>query len=910
MRIPIERLREDVRLLGSLLGQVLQEQGGPELLACVEQIRRRAIACRTDPSPEAHRTLRSLVDALDLPRAREVVRAFTLYFHLINLAEEHHRLRTLRDREIRGQPAPRPESVAAAVAGLRLAGVSAGRLAGLLERLELRPVFTAHPTEARRASVLVHLRAVAHLVAALDSPHVTPEERRRLVDGLLARITTLWQTDEVRARRPSPLDEVLGGLYYLEHSAWKVAPVLYRDLQEAAEASSPEARAAVRPFLRFGSWMGGDRDGHPLVTTEVTERTLELQRDRVLRLYRDEVEALARELSLSTRRVGVSRELLASVESDLAELAELRADPDLPPPTEPYRRKLRAVAERLRRTARRSPGGYPSPHRFLQDLELLRHSLESNQASRVARGRLQDLWARVHTFGFHFTSLDLRQESELHGRVVAQLLRRAGVTEDYLGLPEPDRTALLARLLEQEPVPLRPEDPEAAEVVRLFQAVPSWQQRFGPEACETYIVSMTEGPSDVLEVLWLAAQVGLFRCAAGEVVSRLHVVPLFERIHELRRCGEILDALFRIPAYRAHLAAWDDLQEVMLGYSDSNKDGGYLAANWALHRAQSVLPEVARRHGCRVRLFHGRGGAIGRGGGPTERAILAQPPEAVDGRLKLTEQGEVLAARYGNPLVARRHLEQLTSALLQASLAESHPPDPARRERWEAILEDLAERSRRAYRALVYEDPDFPAYFAQATPILEITRLNMASRPAARTGTMRVEDLRAIPWVFSWTQTRTNLPGWYGLGSALDGFVRDQPEGMLELRAMYAGWPFFRSVVDNAQISLGTADLSVARLYAELVEDDGVRERVYGRIREEYERAVRWVLEVTGQRELLDNSPVLQRSVRLRNPYVDPLHHVQVRLLRERRRAPDDPAVWEAVGLTVNGIAAGVQTTG
>lgn len=910
VRVPIEHLREDVRLLGSLLGQVLQEQGGSRLLDQVERVRRLAIARRTDPSPDRERALRDVLWSLGVREAGAVIRAFTLYFHLINLAEEQHRLRTLRDREIRGDPAPRPESVAAAVSALRREGIPASRLASLLERLEVRPVFTAHPTEARRASVLVHLRAVANLLAALNHPQLSPEERRRTVDSLLAHITALWQTDEVRRHRPTPLDEVQSGLYYLEHSAWNAVPVLYRDLQEAVQAAFPEARGAVRPFLRFGSWMGADRDGHPLVTVEVTERTLELQRERVLRLYREEVAALIRELSVSTRQVAPSQELVDSVESDLKELSELAADPGFPPVTELYRRKLRAVDERLRRTQLRIAGGYTSPAEFLEDLERLRRSLEANRGSRLARGRLQDLWVRVQAFGFYFAALDLRQESAVHGRVVAHLLRRAGVPGDYLQLSEPQRTALLARLVSRTPALPQPEDPEAVEVVRLFQAIPAWQERFGQEACQTYIVSLTEGPSDVLEVLWLAAQVGLFRISPEGVVSRLHVVPLFERIEELCRCGEVLDELLRIPAYRTHLAAWGDVQEVMLGYSDSNKDGGFLAANWALHRAQRLLPEVARRHGCQVRLFHGRGGAIGRGGGPTGRAILAQPREALDGRLKLTEQGEVLAARYSNPLIARRHLEQLTAAVLRAALLPSHQPPPDQQTRWEAIMDELADRSLRAYRSLVYEDPDFPSYFAQATPIGEITRLKVGSRPAARGQPDRVEHLRAIPWVFSWTQTRANLPGWYGLGSALDGFARASPSALAELRAMYAGWPFFRSVVDNAQISLGTADLEVAQLYAELVADEPVRERVFRRIREEFDLTVQRVLEVTGQRELLDNSPVLQRSVRLRNPYVDPMNYLQVRLIRERQARPEDPEVEELVHLTINGISAGLQTTG
>lgn len=910
VRVPIEHLREDVRLLGSLLGQVLQEQVGSELLDQVERVRRLAIARRTDPSPDRERALRDVLWSLGVREAGMVIRAFTLYFHLINLAEEHHRLRTLRDREIRGQPAPRAESVASAVAALRSEGVGSRRLAFVLERLDIRPVFTAHPTEARRASVLVHLRAVADLLAALNHPQVTPEERRRAVDSLLAHITALWQTDEVRQRRPTPLDEVQGGLYYLERSAWDAVPILYRDLQEAVEATFPEARGAVRPFLRFGSWMGADRDGHPLVTVEVTERTLELQRERVLRLYRKEVAALIRELSISTRRVGASRELVESVESDLKQLSELASDPGFPPVTEPYRRKLRTMDERLRRTQLGIAGGYGSPGEFLEDLERLRRSLEANRGSRLARGRLQDLSVRAQAFGFHFAALDLRQESAVHGRVVAHLLRRAGVVEDYLHLSEPERTALLVRLLSGSAALPQPEDPEAVEVVRLFRAIPAWQERFGHEACQTYIVSLTEGPSDVLEVLWLAAQAGMFRICPEGVVSRLHVVPLFERIEELSRCGEVLDGLMRIPVYRAHLAAWGDLQEVMLGYSDSNKDGGFLAANWALHRAQRRLPEVARRHGCQVRLFHGRGGAIGRGGGPTGRAILAQPREALDGRLKLTEQGEVLAARYSNPLIARRHLEQLTAAVLRAALPPSQQPQPDQQQRWEAIMDDLADRSRRAYRSLVYEDPDFPSYFAQATPIEVITRLNMASRPAARGRADRVEHLRAIPWVFSWTQTRANLPGWYGLGSALDGFARTSPSAMAELRAMYAGWPFFRSVVDNAQISLGTADLEVTRLYAELVADEAVRERVYRRIREEFDLTVQRVLEVTGQRQLLDNSPVLQRSVRLRNPYVDPMNYLQVRLLREWQARPEDAEVVELLHHTINGVSAGLQTTG
>lgn len=911
-RTPIEHLRKDVRLLGSILGQVLREQGGPELLEIVERIRRQTIARRTNPTPSHERALREMIDALSLPTTFAVVRAFTIYFHLINIAEEYHRQRTLTVREIQGWPAPRRESIAAAIAGLRAEGIPAEAIAAFIERLDLRPVFTAHPTEARRRSVLQHLRHIAELVAALNASEQTPEVRRRALEALQAEITALWQTEEIRALQPTPLDEVELGLYYFDHSAWQVVPLLYRDLREALDAYAPGVApaAADRPFLRFGSWMGADRDGNPRVTIETTDRTLRWQRDLVLRRYIEEADALSRELSISTRRVPAGPELLASLDDDLREVPEVCADEDFPPATEPYRRKLRLVTERLRRTLTDAPGAYAASQQLLDDLRLLQHSLERNRGARIAQARVQDLVWRVQVFGFHLAALDIRQESGVHGRVTAHLLREAGVEPRYGELPEPQRVALLARLLDTEPLVARPDEPEAREVYALFAAIGHWQQRFGQDACQTYIVSLTHEPSDVLEVLWLAKEAGLFRARGGVVESRLHVVPLFEQISDLRRCGEILDALLRLPAYRAHVAAWGDVQEVMLGYSDSNKDGGYLAANWALYRAQKILPEVARRHRCTLRIFHGRGGAIGRGGGPTERAIMAQPRDALNGRLKLTEQGEMLFARYANPLIARRHLEQLHHALLRAGLSPSAGADARKIEEWEQALEEMADVAFRTYRALVYDTEAFRSYFAEGTPVAEIARMNVASRPVSRGQAHRIEGLRAIPWVFSWTQTRTNLPGWYGLGSALEAFVATREDGLGRLREMYLGWPFFRSVIDNAQISLGTADSHIARLYAELVPEAMAREQIFGQIHAEYEHTGTMVLRVTEQREILDNTPVLQRSIRLRNPYVDPMHYIQVRLLRERRERPDDALVLEVLLHAVNGIAAGVQTTG
>ncbi|MCS7172815.1 MAG: phosphoenolpyruvate carboxylase [Armatimonadetes bacterium] len=919
-RTPIDRLRDDVRLLGTILGQVLTEQGGSSLFDLVEGIRRLAIELRTAYSEEKERLLRATVESLDPGSALQVVRAFTVYFHLINLAEQNHRLRRLREQEQEISPAPRRESVGAAVAELTSRGIPRERIREAFASLELRPVFTAHPTEVRRRAVLRHLQHIAECIAQLEETRLSPTDRGRVLEALRAETTVLWQTDEVRTLRPHPLEEVQTGLYYFAHSVYRAVPILYRDLAEALEAHGIPGPPPW-PVLHFGSWMGGDRDGNPHVDAQTTARTLELHRSLILHCYREEAEALRDELTPSTRRVGISEALRASLEADLKRFPEL-AEVQRRYPDEPYRQKMGCVAERLHRTYEdpRSPLAYRDPEELLEDLRCVQHSLEAHGGGRIARGRLADFLARVQTFGFHLAKLDLRQESGVHGRLVAQILRQAGVVEDYEGLPEGEKVALLVQLL-SGPL-LAPghlviaTEPERS-TWEVFQRLGDWQDRYGPEACDAYIISLTAGPSDVLEVLFLAREAGLVGYdPEGRATSRLDIVPLFERIAELRACGQILETLLQFPCYRAQVRARGDLQEIMLGYSDSNKDGGYLAAEWALYRAQRVLPGVCRRYGCEVRLFHGRGGAIGRGGGPAERAILAMPPEALNGRLKLTEQGEVLFARYANPLIARRHLEQLLHALLRAHLLGSGTRDPERLERWEAVMEELAEVALHAYRSLVYETPGFARYFFEATPIEEIGRLHTASRPPSRRDARRIEDLRAIPWVFSWTQTRTNLPGWYGLGSALAGFADRSPAHLAELQEMYRGWPFFRSVLDNAQISLGTADLRIARLYAENVTDRRLGEEIFHRIRAEYERSVEAVLRITGQRRLLDNAPTLQRLVALRNPYVDPMHYIQAHLLRSLRQALESGDIeraeqWRWIVLhAINGIAAGIQTTG
>lgn len=923
VRTPIDQLREEVRLLGSVLGDVLREQGGEQLFATVERIRKAAIAVRTEYSAAGRAELARLVEELDLGTAAGVVRAFGTFFHLINTAEEHHRLRTLRAREIAAYPAPRHESIAAAVQTLASEGVPADEVRRLLARLAVQPVLTAHPTEARRRTVLEHLRRVGMLVARMDRPDRAPSERARQLEELRAEVTLLWQTSEMRLSAPSVLDEVRNGLYYFDESLYGVLPSIFRDLEEALATYYPGERFEVPSFIRFGSWMGGDRDGNPAVTPAVSEETLRLHRELILQKYEAEATMLARRLSISRRLVEVDPEVERAVAADLAILGSefnlgLKGNPD-----EPYRQALAVVSEKLRRTRLAGPGAPPAPDRYanpgelLDDLARIDRSLRGHRGERIADGLLADFRRRVEVFGFHLAELEFRQHAQRHTAALAEILARAGVCADYAALDEGERVALLAREI-ANPRPLIPAElqytPETADVVEVFRTLRRLQRAHGEAACRTYIISMTRAVSDVLAVVLLAKEAGLVAVEGGRVVaSSLDVVPLYEEIEELRRCGMVTDCLLAQPCYRALLAARGDLQQIMIGYSDSNKDGGFLAANWELYRAQRALAEVCRAHGVALKLFHGRGGAIGRGGGPTNRAILAQPAGTVDGRLKLTEQGEVIFARYANPAIAHRHLEQVTGALLLASLS---PSARAAREAvapsWEARMDRLAERSRQTYRQLVYETPGFLEYFLQATPIQEVGRLKIGSRPASRTSSPGVRDLRAIPWVFSWTQTRCNLPGWYGLGSALDEDLRRDPGAQAELRAMYEGWPFFRSTIDNAQISLGTADMRIAELYASLVEDRVAAECIFTAIAREYERCERAILAVTGRERLLDHAPVLRRSIALRNPYVDPMNHVQVALLRRLARASAEEAerLRAVLQATINGIAAGVQTTG
>lgn len=917
-------LSREVKLLGSLLGQVIAEQAGDDLLRLVERVRRLTIDLRRTGRSIHRRELLRILGSLDEPTLEALTRAFSLYFHLTNLAEEKHRVRRLRQRARSATRSGLEGSAAAALLRLRRE-VGQAEVDRLLEDLAVGLVLTAHPTEARRRTLLVALRRCFRLLDRFDDPRLTPTEDADTRRRLREEITLLWRTSALRLERPTPLDEVRTLLVFFDESLFVVTPRLYRALDAAVDLARAGRRAgsaagpardsgrtgtrppAVEPFLRWGSWVGGDRDGHPHVTAETTRQAARIGADHALHGY----EAVCRRLMYTvsaTQIDGPVHPLLqARLEQDRDELGDEFATLLARFPEEPYRQRFGAMAERLRRTRGRlvvgntdSAGGYASPQELLGELGELREALLTDHLERVAWGELQDLCWQVETFGFHALSLEVRQHSEVHAATLALLDGVEADRADRAGSPSGSVQGPMAR----EVAP----GVSAAEVLATFEAVAQLQADFGPDACRRYVISFTRGARDVLDVLDLAGRAGLD-------TDKLDIVPLFESADALEAADAILHELLADPCYRAHLSARDDHQEVMLGYSDSTKESGALAAAWLLHRAQERLAEAAERHTIRLTLFHGRGGAIGRGGGPMNRAILASAPHSVRGRIKLTEQGEVVADRYANPTIALRHLEQLVNAVLVAS-STSHERASARASELSAgVLEELAATSRRVYRALVWEDPAFEDYFRAATPIEELSSLALGSRPAARGGAQTsLESLRAIPWVFAWSQSRVNLPAWYGLGSAIAAYEqRHGEEGSRHLVDLYRESPFLAGVIDVVEMALAKADMQVAMRYASLAPRPHAW-RIWRAVRAEYRRTVAAVLGLTGRARLLDASPTLQRSIALRNPYVDSLSELQVLLLgRLRAMGPDDPErerLRRLVQLTVSGVAAGLQNTG
>ena len=915
-------LARDVRMLGNALGGVLREQGGDVLLETVEQIRALTKEARGTSEPhKAIADLERLFASMDFAAALPVLKAFTTYFQMINLAEQKEIARVNRRRSFEADTGPRPESVRDAIRTLRDCGMSAIQMRELVDSLSIQLVFTAHPTESKRRSVQEKLHRLSEYLSRLEQPLLSQQERERLELDIAAETEILWQTDEVRQRRLTVLDEAQNILLYFRDTLFDVTPRLYEDLTAALAESYPGEEFRLPNFLEYGSWVGGDRDGNPTITLAHTAEVLRMHRDTALSKLIPAVRSLSDRLSQSLHYVGVSNELEESLVSDAALLPEVMAEAAGRSPTEPYRRKCEYIWERLRRTRSGTAGGYANAEGFIADLETIQKSLAANNGHFTARRVLAPLIIQAKLFGFHLARLDIREHKDKYLAALSAVLSSQGV--EYFKLAETAKITLLENEIagHRPLIPARLDyDEETNRTLALFRLISDQTELLGRDAFGSCVLSMASTVSDVLAVLLLAKEARLADLSSDGGSSEVDVVPLFETIQDLENAPQVLDTLLSNPIYRRNVALRGNKQEVMVGYSDSNKDGGYLTANWKLYVAQALLAQTARKYDVTLRIFHGRGGAVGRGGGPAGKAILAQPPGTVRGRLKITEQGEVIAARYFDQEVAYRNLEQIVHAVLLASVDKAPVAPHVSQKKWADTMDELSAAAFHSYRALVYGDSDFVRFFQEATPIGELAQLNIGSRPPKRTASDRIEDLRAIPWVFSWMQSRFTLPGWYGLGSALGGFAEHSADNLYQLQAMYRDWPFFATMLDNAQVSLAKADMDIAARYAGLVTDQTMALRIFGTIRSEYRRAVNSINSVIGQESLLDSHPVLQKSIRLRNPYVDPLSYLQVELLTRLRALPTEGEegvlralrrdLRAAVLLSINGVAAGLKNTG
>ena len=895
-----------IHLLGDILGEVISDLESPQLFRTEERIRAAAKERRAG-SLEAVKQLETEVEALDINAARAVSAAFTAYFDLVNLAEEYQRVQQLRERESKLYPEPLKESVGDAIAYLKKEGVTSEQLQSLLDQLHIELVLTAHPTEARRRTTISKVQRVARLLDQISSDRLTPREREDTRTAIHAEISSLWLTDRDRTVQPAVTDEVRTGLYFVDNVFWDALPAIYQDLEQALAIHYPDIAASSR-WLRLASWMGGDRDGNPNVTHVVTAETLRLHRGLAVEKHRRALHDLARRLSVSSERVPPPSELLEWIK---------RRRP-LPPhvafieeryPTEPYRLVLSLLANDLAEASRDDMAARlleRTPHRALINVEDLLKPVNLIAASlppAIAQDEIQKVQRQLNIFGLHAMRLDLREDSSRLNATLGETLRALDVASDFAEMPAQERVELLTQLLASELPDLSAQPgitKDTAETWALFQLIKRARDIYGPELLGPFIISMCRSAADVLSVLLLAHWMG---CDQG-----LQIVPLFETIEDLQAAPSIFENLIALPVYREHLATCNDAQVIMIGYSDSNKDGGYVMSNWALYQGQENITRVAQKHNIALTIFHGRGGTIARGGGPANRGIRAQPPGSINGRFRLTEQGEVIAARYSNPALAHRHLEQIVNAVLMASSpAVSKAEIPST---WRAGMDQMAQKAHKLYRAFVYENPRFIEFWQTATPLDEIKRMHIGSRPSARGKSSEVTKIRAIPWVFSWMQSRFNLPGWYGLGSALAS-VKDD----LLLREMYRDWALFKTMLDNAEMSLLKADMGIAALYVDLVPDKKMADEMFRAIQAEYEQTRDVVLTISGHANLLDDEPITQNAVQLRNPYVDPLNYIQVEMLRRIRSLSDQEgeeaeAIREVIAITINGIAAGLRNTG
>ncbi|CAE6508751.1 Phosphoenolpyruvate carboxylase [Nitrosomonas nitrosa] len=909
-------LREDIRMLGRMLGDTLREHEGEATFELVETIRQTAVRFRREKDPKARQELDEILNRLSNKATIAVVRAFSYFSLLSNIAEDLHHNRRRR-AHLRQGSSPQPGSVTLALERVLARGIDSATLGNFFAKAMVSPVLTAHPTEVQRRSILDCQLTIQRLLQERDRIQLTPNEMRHNEEAMRAAIQILWQTRMLRSVRLTVHDEIENGLIYYSYTFLSQVPYVYAKIEDLLERRLGKDAPRVASFLRIGSWIGSDRDGNPFVTHQVMLHAAERHAALVLDFYMDEISKIGQNMSLAER--------LISVSDELEQLAA--SSPDIPASRidEPYRRAFLGMYARLAATSQRfgltvvqrlqvSPTEpYADSAEFVHDLDIVINSLKQHRSHWLAKGALRKLRRAADVFGFHLAPLDMRQHSQVHEQVVAELFAKGTHQDNYLELTDAERIEwLLAeisslRLLHS---PYLSYTDTVQSELRILHMAAEIQRRFGHAALPNYIISMTTSVADVLEVALLLKEVGLLHAGESPQLG-LNIIPLFETIEDLRSCSKIMDELFSLPYYRKLLNSRGNVQEVMLGYSDSNKDGGFLTSNWEIYKAEIELTKVFARHNVELRLFHGRGGTVGRGGGPSYQAIMAQPPKSVNGQIRLTEQGEVVASKYTDPEIGRRNLETLVAATIEATLL-SHDAIQENAPRYYQVMETLSSHAFAIYRDLVYETPGFKQFFQEATPIREIAGLHIGSRPSSRKPSDKIEDLRAIPWVFSWSLNRTMLPGWFGFGSAVEEFVqRDQQNDRLALlQEMYLKWPFMQALLSNMDMVLAKTDMGIASRYAELVTDTALRDEVFGRIHAEWERSVKWLFAITGHKELLQENPTLSRSIRIRSPYIDPLNHLQIELLRRYRAGDDVEQVHRSIHLTINGVAAGLRNSG
>ncbi len=903
-------LREDIRLLGRLLGETIHDCDGEQIFSIVEIIRRTSVQFHKSNNLSVRADLESILNNLSPEQSSKIIRAFSHFSHLLNLAEDQHHIRRNRAHEIAGSP-PRKGTFLNVLSLAKKFGISKKELLAFFDKALVSPVLTAHPTEVRRKSTMMREIEIASLLDRRDRVIATPAERAQIEEDIRRNVVTLWQTSLLRYTKLTVLDEVKNGLSYYDYTFLKEVPHLHSIIEDHISLyDQKKASASIKTFLKVGSWIGGDRDGNPFVDASVLEETFNEQSNLIFDYYCRELETLSLEVPLHDGFIAVPESIL--------KLAAEAQDRSVHREREPYRLAISRIKEILvetRKSLRKNDQslnknvGYENVDAFLDDLNIIDAALRANGSDIIANGRLRNLRRAVDCFGFHLSTVDLRQNSQVHGQVIDELMDMAVPGTAYKLRNEQEKIALLeAELLTARPLmsPHLKYSEETLKEMKIFRVAATLVETFGQRAIQNMIISKAESVSDLLELALLNKEVGL---VDHKGQAKVNIVPLFETIDDLQRCAAIMDKAFSIPAYRKILESRGNLQEVMLGYSDSNKDGGFVTSGWELYKAELRLIEVFKRHNISLRLFHGRGGSVGRGGGPSYDAILAQPQGAVDGAIRITEQGEIIASKYSNPEVGRRNLEILAAATLEASLVQSDqtPPKP----NYLKAMDEISESAFRAYRGLVYETEGFLDYFWNATVINEIATLNIGSRPASRTKSRRIEDLRAIPWVFSWAQSRLMLPGWYGFGSAINAYLEKHGEqGLNRLQEMAVTWPFFKTLLSNMDMVLSKSSIAIASRYAELVPDKKLREDIFGRIETEWRETIRNLLAIIDKTTLLADNQLLARSIKNRFPYLDPLNHLQVELLKQHRKEPGKNHVLEGIQLTINGIAAGLRNSG